>query len=56
MELRNCRSIISITPWPRDKWLRGIRCNPCREFAMEGVMGADLGFAIIAPQSESSPG
>lgn len=34
----------------------GIRCNPCSEFAMEAVMGADLGFAIIAPQSESSPG
>jgi len=31
----------------------GIWCNPCSEFAMEVVMGADLGFAIIAPQSES---
>ncbi len=29
----------------------GIWCNPCSEFAMEVVMGADLGFAIIAPQS-----
>jgi hypothetical protein len=34
----------------------GIWCNPCSEFAMEVVMGADLGFAIIAPQSESSIG
>ena len=34
----------------------GIRCNPCRQLAMEVVIGADLGFAIIAPQSESSPG
>jgi hypothetical protein len=34
----------------------GIRCNPCSEFAMEVVMGADLGFAIIASQSKSSPG
>jgi hypothetical protein len=34
----------------------GIRCNPCSEFAMAVVMGADLGFAIIAPQSKSSPG
>jgi hypothetical protein len=33
----------------------GIWCNPCSEFAMEVVMGADWGFAIIAPQSESSP-
>jgi hypothetical protein len=34
----------------------GIRCNPCSEFAMELVMGADLGLAITADQSESSPG
>jgi hypothetical protein len=34
----------------------GIRCNPCSEFAMEVVMGADVGLAIIAPQSEGSPG
>lgn len=34
----------------------GIWCNPCSEFTMEVVRGADLGFAIIAPQSESSPG
>jgi hypothetical protein len=34
----------------------GIWCNPCSEFAMEVVMGADLGFAIIALQSESSIG
>ncbi len=34
----------------------GIWRNPCSEFAMEVVIGADLGFAIIALQSESSPG
>jgi hypothetical protein len=34
----------------------GISCNPCSEFAMEVVMGADLGFVIIALQSESSIG
>jgi hypothetical protein len=34
----------------------GIWCNPCSEFAMEVVMGADFGFAIIAPRSESSIG
>jgi hypothetical protein len=34
----------------------GSWCNPCSEFAMEVVIGADLAFAIIAPQSESSPG
>jgi hypothetical protein len=34
----------------------GIWCNPCSEFAIEVVLGADLGFAIIAPPSESSPG
>jgi hypothetical protein len=33
-----------------------IWCNPCSEFAMEVMMGADLGFAIIATQSKSSPG
>jgi hypothetical protein len=34
----------------------GIWCNPCSEFAMEVVMGAGLGFAIIALQREISPG
>jgi hypothetical protein len=34
----------------------GSWCNPCSEFAMEVVIGADLAFATIAPQSESSPG
>lgn len=33
-----------------------IWCNPCSEFAMQVMMRADLGFAIIAPQSVSSPG
>ncbi len=33
-----------------------IRCNPCSKFAMEVVMGAGLGFAIIALQRENSPG
>jgi len=34
----------------------GIWCNPRSEFAMEVVMGAGLGFAIIAPHRENSPG
>ena len=34
----------------------GVWCKPCSEFAMELVMGADLGFAIIALQRVNSPG
>jgi hypothetical protein len=34
----------------------GIWCNPCSEFAMEVMMGADLGFALIALQRESLAG
>ena len=34
----------------------GIWFNPCSEFAMDVVMGADLGFALITPQCERSPG
>jgi hypothetical protein len=33
-----------------------VSCNLCSELAMEVVTGADLGFAVIAPQSESSIG
>jgi len=34
----------------------GIWCKPCSEFTMEVVMRADWAFALIAPQSERSPG
>jgi hypothetical protein len=40
----------------RDKWLRASGATHAVKFAMEVVMGADLGSAIIALQSESSPG
>ena len=41
---------------PPGQLVSGVWCKPCSEFAMELVMGADLGFAIIAPQRVNSPG